>query len=173
MIETPRGTVTIRLSTPDDADLYRALRLKALQDHPEVFGADYESNLSYTSEFWRQRLTPSQTAANYVADVGGELVGMTVVRRDEGAKVQHNGGIFSVYIHPDWRGMGIMDGLLTACIDWAREHEILILKLSVTSVNTAAIRVYLRHGFSVYGVDPMVIYAHGRYYDELLMSMRL
>ncbi len=33
----------IRLLNPEDAVLYKALRLEALQNHPEAFGSDYEA----------------------------------------------------------------------------------------------------------------------------------
>lgn len=174
VIQTTRGTVTIRLSSPNDAESYRALRLQALRDHPEAFGSDYETNLSHPLEFWQQRLTPNPTAANYVAVTeAGKVVGMTAIRREELIKLRHNGSIQSVYVHPEWRGMGIMDALMTACLNHAREQGIVIVKLSVTNTNASAIRVYLRHGFSVYGVDPMMLYLDGIYYDELLMAKRL
>jgi RimJ/RimL family protein N-acetyltransferase len=43
----------------------------------------------------------------------------------------------------------------------------------VVTTNAPAIRCYARHGFTVYGVEPEVIFANGVYYDELLMLRRL
>lgn len=37
------GRLEIRRLNPEDAVLYKALRLEALQNHPEAFGSDYEA----------------------------------------------------------------------------------------------------------------------------------
>ena len=174
-LETPRGTIAIRASRADDAAPFSALRLQAMRDHPEAFGSDYESNVGLPLEHWQKRLTPTPTVTTFLALAGDQdqLVGMTVARRDEGVKLQHNGSIQGVYVHPDWRGLGILDALMTAALDLLRKQGVLVAKLSVNAVNTAAMRAYVRHGFSVYGVEPMVLYVNGVYYDELLMAKRL
>ena len=45
--------------------------------------------------------------------------------------------------------------------------------VSVTATNGPAISLYLRCGFSVYGVDPEITCVNGVYYDELMMARRL
>jgi RimJ/RimL family protein N-acetyltransferase len=45
-----------------------------------------------------------------------------------------------------------------------------VVKLGVITTNTPAIRCYARCGFTVYGIDPKVIYYDGVFYDELLMA---
>lgn len=37
----------IRKLTPEDAALYRTIRLEALRSHPEAFGSSYEEELEY------------------------------------------------------------------------------------------------------------------------------
>jgi RimJ/RimL family protein N-acetyltransferase len=56
---------------------------------------------------------------------------------------------------------------------WAQAQKLVLVKLEVISANTAAIRCYTRCGFTVYGVDPQVIYSDGVYYDELMMVKRV
>lgn len=172
-LDTKRGVVTIRTSNADDAAPFSELRLEAMRAHPEAFGSDYESNVGLPLEHWQKRLTPSATVTTFLAFVDAQLVGITVARRDEGIKLQHNGSIQGVYVHPDWRGLGIIDALLTAALDLLREQGVLVAKLSVNATNTGAMRVYQRHGFSVYGVEPMVLFVNGVYYDELLMAKKL
>ena len=87
--------------------------------------------------------------------------------------MQHTAGIFSIYVQPAWRGLGIAEALIEACVAWARKLDVRLVKLGVVTTNTAAIRCYVRCGFSVYGVEPQVIYHDGVYYDELLMVQRL
>ena len=105
----------------------------------------------------------------YVAEANGALVGMTGIFRHEGAKMRHSAMLWGVYVRPGWRGMGIIDSLIEACIAWARAHAVRQAKLGVVTTNAAAIRSYVRCGFSVYGMEPEVIHHNGVYYDELLM----
>jgi RimJ/RimL family protein N-acetyltransferase len=78
-----------------------------------------------------------------------------------------------VYVNSEWRGMGIIDALIEACVDLAKAQQVRVVKLGVVATNTGAIRVYTRSGFSVYGIEPEVIYHNGVYYDELLMARRI
>jgi ribosomal protein S18 acetylase RimI-like enzyme len=175
-IDTPRGLVTIRPTREDDTVVYRELRLEALRTHPEAFGADYEESLGRPIERWQQNVRDgagTELGITYVAEAAGALVGITGIYRDSGAKMQHRATIWGVYVRADWRGAGIADALIAACIDWARGRGLRLATLSVVTTNAAAIRCYVRCGFSVYGMEPEVIYHNGIYYDELLMVRRL
>jgi L-amino acid N-acyltransferase YncA len=77
--------------------------------------------------------------------------------------------VWGVYVRAAWRGRRVADRLIEACIEWARPHGVRVAKLAVITSNAAAIRCYLRCGFSVYGVEPQVIHVDGVYHDELLM----
>jgi RimJ/RimL family protein N-acetyltransferase len=184
VINTPHGDVTIRPTREADAVAFRELRLEALRTHPEVFGADYDESLARPIEFWQERVRDgagSDLGITYVAvpssrlrpGADGALVGMTGIYRDNHRKMRHSGMIWGVYVLPEWRGTGIAGALIEACVVWAREHGLRLVKLSVVTTNAAAIRRYVRCGFSVYGVEPEVIYYNGVYYDELLMIRRL
>jgi RimJ/RimL family protein N-acetyltransferase len=171
-LQTPHGSVTIRPTREEDAEAYRELRLEALRTHPEAFGADYAESLARPNERWQQNVRDGaggELGILYVAEAGGVLVGMTGVYRDSGAKMRHTGIIWGVYVRPAWRGASIADALIGACMGWAHELEVRLVKLSVVTTNAGAIRCYVRCGFSVYGVEPEVIYHNDVYYDELLM----
>lgn len=175
-ISTPRGDVTIRPTRAADAPAYRDLRLQGLRDHPEAFGSDFESSAARPIEYWQERMrlgAGGEHGVTYVAEAAGELIGVTTLAREELRKIRHNGNIYGVYTRPDWRGAGVADALLEACVESARQLGVRVLKLGVTATNTSAIRLYLRRGFTVYGVDPQVIYHDGVYYDELLMARKM
>ncbi|HJW84436.1 MAG TPA: GNAT family N-acetyltransferase [Anaerolineae bacterium] len=175
MITTLRGDIAIRPAAGSDVAAYRALRLEALRLHPEAFGADYASNLAEPLEYWVTRLQQNtgDDGMIYFAEAGGGLVGMTGLRRGYAPKGQHNGLIWGVYVRPEWRGLKIAEALLGACVDWARARGVRLVKLAVVTTNTAAIRCYTRCGFTVYGIEPEVLYYDGVYYDELLMARRI
>jgi RimJ/RimL family protein N-acetyltransferase len=175
-IDTPRGQITIRPTREEDAAAYRELRLEALRTHPEAFGADYQESAARPIERWQQNVRDgagTDLGITYVAEAGDTLVGMTGIYRDNSAKMGHRGMIWGVYVRPEWRGASIADALIGACVAWAREQRLRLVTLAVVTTNAAAIRCYVRCGFSVYGMDPEVIYHGGVYYDELLMVRKL
>lgn len=172
-IATGQEAVTIRLGVEADALAYRDLRLEALRQHPEAFGSDYETYQAKPMAYWIQRLRfddPENGVILYFAVAGGQLIGMCGISHTDAPKSRHSSYLVSLYVRPDWRGRRIAEGLMAACLDWARGHEITIVKLGVTVKNTPAIRCYARCGFQVYGIEPQAIFHDGTCHDELLMA---
>ena len=169
--------IEFRQSQAGDAPAYRALRLQALREHPEAFGADAVESEAITLDTWRSRLEPqpeaSATAATFVAQAGEALVGMMTIVRMSGAKVQHSANIYAVYVDPAYRGQRIGQQLLALCADWAARRGVMQLKLSVTTSNQSARRLYERCGFELYGTDPAVLKVANTFYDEYLMVRTL
>ena len=135
----------------DDAPAYRALRLKGLQAHPEAFGTDYATSAARPIEYWRERMhsgAGGEQGITYIADAAGELIGMTALVRNDLAKTRHAGSIFGVYTRADWRGTGVADALLGACVAYAGVLGLRLVRLGVVTTNTSAIRLYQRCGFS-------------------------
>jgi RimJ/RimL family protein N-acetyltransferase len=173
IIHTSNGDVLIRPTQTDDAAAYRQLRLESLRAHPEAFGADYETSAARPLAYWQDRMRQGaggQHGVTYVAEARGRLVGMTALVRNELLKTRHSGSIFGVYVHPTWRGAGIADALIEACVAYAQQLGLRLVKLGVVTTNVSAIRLYQRCGFRVYGVEPEAIQHDGVYYDELLMA---
>ena len=78
-----------------------------------------------------------------------------------------------VYVRPEWRGLHLAGALIETCADWARERDVVILKLGVMTNNESAIHCYKRCGFTVYGTEPGALFHEGQYYDEFLMYRSL
>lgn len=175
-LSTSRGEITIRAATVDDAVPLRALRLEALAAQPEAFSADYDQSEAEPAGAWAERIRRNEAEDEGViciAAAGDGLLGMTGIYRGNRPKTRHSGSIWGVYVTPAWRGMGIAEALLEACIDWARQRGVTVAKLGVVTTNTPAIRLYARCGFQVYGLEPQVIYYDGIFYDELLMAKKV
>jgi ribosomal protein S18 acetylase RimI-like enzyme len=98
---------------------------------------------------------------------------MTGIRIGESPKTRHGAYIWGVYIRPEWRGLHIAEGLIEECAQWARQRNVVILKLGVMANNESAIRCYQRCGFTTYGHEPRTLFLQGHYYDEFLMSRDL
>jgi RimJ/RimL family protein N-acetyltransferase len=172
-LTTQNGPVTIRPAEVEDALRLRLLRLEGLRDAPAAFAADYDRSAAEPVERWVERIneyTQGKQSVIYVAEVGEQLIGMTGLGRGHWRKTEHAGVVWGVYVQPAWRGVHIAEALIEECIAWGRAQGVTVVKLGVITTNSAAIRCYLRCGFTVYGVDPQAICYNGVVYDELLMA---
>lgn len=173
-----RYTVTVRPIRLDDLDAFRAMRVEALRDCPLGFTADLATVESRTLDAWREQVAKSTGDGGNVimlADAGAArgLAGMAGVFTMEQPKLAHAGIVWGVYVRPSFRGGGLGERLVRACVDWARAKSLVTLKLGVTAGNDVARRCYERCGFTTYGVEPMAVQWERRFYDELLMAMKL
>ena len=161
---------TIRQLRPADAADYRTIRLAALQNAPEAFGSTYEMEAGQTMSGWEERL---QTPGAFAAFMDGKIVGMARFVQDAGsAKERHKGAVYAMYVAPQARGQGIGSALLEALISHA-SGVVEQLRLGVVDTNEAAIRLYQKHGFEIYGKELRALKTAQGYSDEVLMALRL
>jgi ribosomal protein S18 acetylase RimI-like enzyme len=175
-LTTSQGTISVGPAITDEAALVRELRLEELSNHPEAFTYDLTVARGEGVEFWAERIRNyerEQSGAIMVARSGEQLVGIAGIVRADRPKTRHNASIWGVYVRPEWRGYHVAEALIVECLAWAQAQKLVLVKLEVISANTAAIRCYTRCGFTVYGVDPQVIFSDGVYYDELMMVKRV
>ena len=166
--------IIIRHATPADVNSYRELRLEALKNHPTAFGADYEESSTRPNEHWQERLKMDKDKeALFFAESDDQLVGMTGIFRGSSKKSHHDSMVWGVYVKPQWRGNHISESLVHACLNWAIEQNIVIVKLAVVTNNLPAIRCYEHCGFTTYGIEPKAIGYNGKYYDEYLMAIEI
>ena len=165
--------LTIRPAVVADAPALFELRRQALRNHPEAFSSDQTREDARGVDFWAQRIEDVADSVIYVAAAGPDLVAMTGVYRESQAKLHHLAAVWGVYVQPEYRGRGLATQMIDAGIAWARERDVLMLKLAVVTTNTAAIRCYVRAGFRVYGVEPKALQHDSVFYDELLMALEL
>jgi ribosomal protein S18 acetylase RimI-like enzyme len=141
----------VRVS-PEDWELWRALRRAALAEAPDAFGstlADW-SGAGDSEHRWRDRLT--SVPLNLVLTVDGDPVGM-VSATGPGSDCAIE--LISLWVRPDARGQGVADEAVRQVIGWAdAEHADCHLFLSVRTGNEPARRLYERHGFVDAGPSP-------------------
>lgn len=153
-----------RLEVADVED-YRAIRLAALRTEPESFGALYEVEAALPIASFVERL---ESGIVFGAYAGGRIVGVAGFRRETGAKERHKGVVWGVCVQRAARGQGVAASLIAGIIEVARPI-VEQLTLSVVQGNDAAIALYRRHGFTVYGVEPRARKNAGGYVDKVLM----
>ncbi len=141
--------VELREVGPDDWELFRLVRLRALEDAPDVFSTllsewQGEGDLE---ERWRARL--DGVPYNIVAVADGQSVGQaSATRLDERGSVE----LISMWVAPDVRGTGIGLALIDAVMEWAEIVGAGIVTLAVKRGNSHAIALYERAGFIDQGV---------------------
>jgi ribosomal protein S18 acetylase RimI-like enzyme len=173
LLTTFKGVITIRSAVPDDAALLRELRLESLASHPKVFAADHASTAAEPVEVWVERIAEyalDNKGVICVASTENQLIGMIGLVRGHWPKTRHSGTLWGVYVKAEWRGFYVAEALVKECIAWAQAQGLAMVKLAVITTNTSAIRCYARCGFTIYGIDPKVIYYNDVFYEELLMA---
>ena len=108
------------------------------------------------------------------AFAGGRLAGVANLRPvHPGDRARHRAGVGIAVLRVYW-GQGIGSALLASLIGAAKTTNLEQLELDVVEGNAAAVALYEKHGFQVYGRHPrMIKYRDGRYADALLMMLVL
>jgi len=161
--------ISIRRLAADDAAAFRAIRLEALERHPEAFQSVHRDEAADPLDRIAERLARSTV---FGASRGDGLVGMAGFFVHQGEKVRHKGVLWGMYVQAEARGLGIGASLVERVIAHARA-EVEILGLSVVTENVSARRLYERLGFVAYGTEPRAMKQNGIYYDEVLMAKTL
>ncbi|MEP6875634.1 MAG: N-acetyltransferase [Burkholderiales bacterium] len=167
--------VTIRRLVPADLAAYKALRDEMLAAHPESFSSDPAPERapdSYLSRLGLQRSEGGEFTLG--AWQFGQLVGAVSCERDPRTKVRHIGHVIGMMVQSETQGLGIGRALLEACIAQARAADgLVMLTLTVTAGNAAAVRIYERAGFVRYGSLPRAIVVDGVYHAKDQMTLSL
>jgi len=154
--------IEVRQLTEDDAEIYREIRLQALELHPEAFQATYESAAELPLDAFRQRL---RRYALFGGFSDGTLCGIVGFLPLKNPKISHKGLIWGMYVKEEARGSGLAEKILEAVVDYARD-EVEQLLLSVIEDNGRARRFYEKMGFEPYGLERRALKIGDRYYDE-------
>ncbi len=136
--------IELRELTSDDWQVWRELRLAALEEAAYAFGSQLADWVDAAEDRWRARLE-LPGGRNVVALLDGTPVGMA-----SGLPTEEEGivELVSMWIASTARGRGVGDRLMTQVEQWAREAGAHTLQLSVADGNDKAHALYLRSGFA-------------------------
>lgn len=147
----------IRVLTDKDWLSYKTVRLNSLKDSPSSFGSTYEREAALSDTDWQSRLKHKpgvNISFPLVAEMNGNPVGLASgVVWDKDPSVTY---IYQMWVSPEARGTGIARALLEHITSWAESRGCESLKLSVTTVNDAAVNLYQSVGFNPSGtLEPL------------------
>jgi ribosomal protein S18 acetylase RimI-like enzyme len=139
--------IEVQLLGPDDWQLWRQMRLEALEESAAAFSSALAqwTGPGDTEERWRARI--SNVPLNVVLRLDGAPAGMVsaYVRADDTVE------LISMWTAPFARGRGVGDAAVRAVLGWADPRDVV---LSVKADNKPAIALYQRHGFIDAGQSP-------------------
>ena len=167
----PPGGVVVRTVTGDDWELFRRLRLAALQDAPLAFGSTYEREVGRAEAEWRDRLgLPDGT--RLIAYVGDEPAGIAgaylrTEERDDGPVAE----LVSMWVDPAHRTSGVGRVLVESVVDWVAGRGLPEVRLMVAAENQAAVRFYERLGFRRNGYTQPLPHDESRLEHEMVRSL--
>ncbi len=149
--------------TPLNTFLFKAVRLRALQDAPHAFSSTYAKEIRLTDSDWIKRVERwnGESGAGFLAMDEDTACGIAGSFLDENDATRAQ--LISMWTAPTHRQRGVGRLLVNDILNWARGRNASVLRLMVTSNNEPAIQFYQRLGFAAtgrtepYPNDPAVI----------------
>lgn len=164
-------TIRIRMLDEDEWQLYRAVRLAALQDAPGAFVARFEDEVSFGDDFWRERMS---RAHRIIAERGDEPVGVVCLGlHNENPETAE---VFGLWTAPTVRGERAAWGLVSTASRKASEDGCRLLYFWVGSDNAVAVGFASSFGFRPTAERRLVRVADGvveKDADEVAMVLPL
>jgi RimJ/RimL family protein N-acetyltransferase len=166
--------ITIRVLSAADAEIYRAIRLEALQQAPEAFASSYDEESARPLEVFRERLAGKFGGITFAAFVAGEIAGTAGGVREDRLKTRHKLLLVGVYVRQAHRRHGLGEQLVSRVLQHARElGDVRVVQLKVACDNRPASALYERLGLTVYGIERRAIKLGERLIDEELRAIEL
>lgn len=161
-----------RLTTLEDAEKYRVLRLESLQNSPESFASSYDEEKDFSVEKIKHDFQRNDSFT-YGAFDNGELVGIITLYKDQLYKLSHRAHLGAMYVSPAKRSLGIGKVLMEEALKQAKELPgVEQVYLAVVSSNEPAKRLYASLGFEVFGTEKKGLRLdHDTYYDVDFMIL--
>ncbi|MFJ4210992.1 GNAT family N-acetyltransferase [Paenarthrobacter sp. NPDC089675] len=151
----------IRKLAGADWELLKSVRLEMLADTPMAYIESLASARRQTDSQWQERASAMSAAdsVTWVADegtAGSKLRALmrVVIKHPQTPDRPLQAMLISVYVAPEYRGVGLADRLLQRSVVSATEDlSAGILELGVHQDNARALAFYRRHGFHLTGAS--------------------
>lgn len=147
---TATATVRIRRIRPEDGLVLRDLRLRSIADAPDAFGQPLAEARRRPEKEWHRSARQSSHGDNrawLIAETDDRTVGLVQGRRRRPGTLL----LFSMWVDPAARRLGVGRLLIERLEDWARGWDATETVLWVVGANASAIEFYRELGFTPIG----------------------
>jgi RimJ/RimL family protein N-acetyltransferase len=125
-----------------------------------------------TVEEQKKRINEVLSSGNgviFVAEENGTLIGYLSAIGEQFARNKHTVSIV-IGILETYTGQGLGTAFFKRLQDWAREHSIHRLELTVMAHNQRGVGLYQKMGFEIEGIKRDSLLVDGSFVDEFYMS---
>ncbi len=142
---TLRGVV-VRQLRASEVDVYRSIRLRALECDSAAFESSYEREVSFDDATWSSRLASfaGRPGAVFVIEIDGRAEAMMGIGS---SSIEAQAVIWGMWVAPAFRRRGYGEQLLAAGITWAGNLGLESISLEVFPANIAAAALHRAAGF--------------------------
>jgi phosphinothricin acetyltransferase len=165
----PATELQVRAARFDDLLLIQDIHNQGIIDR--VATLDTELRSMAETQLWFKRHGPRHPVL--VAETSGSVAGWASLNTFNVRPAYQYVADLSIYLARPWRGKGLGARLLAPLIALARELGYHKIVLSAFPTNTAGLRLYERHGFTVVGIYKEMGLLDGRWVDTILMEKLL
>jgi GNAT superfamily N-acetyltransferase len=145
--------VEVRRVRSGEGEVLRDLRLRSVEDAPEVFGQTLDEALQRSPSEWQRLASEASlghSRAAFTAWIDAQAVGLVVARR----RPPDTLALFRMWVDSGRRRRGIGRALIDEAEAWARAWGATSSILWVSPLNLPAIAFYRRLGFVAETVGP-------------------
>ena len=150
--------------TPDDWQVFRAVRLAMLADAPEAFASTLEDESKHDEAAWRAVLAARMQVV--ARDERGEVLG-TAGGVGDGPTLE----LIAMWVAPGARRHGVGEALVRRIIELGCTTASRQILLEVAEDNPAAERLYIRCGFSRTGATGPIRSGEPRMRAEMRLAL--
>jgi hypothetical protein len=112
-------SITARALTPEDWEIFRQIRLRALRAHPGVYLGSYKDAAARTEREWKEMLDGHGKCIFGLFDCD-RMIGLAAIFTSRDDPSGQSGVLAMVYIDPSYRGRYLSKLLYQIRIDWAK-----------------------------------------------------
>lgn len=157
--------------TPDDWELLKDMRLRALQTDPLAFGRTYNEELQLRDEDWKEKLAEPDSEW-FFSKKDDKFIAMAGIHFAKRATIQHRAEIVGVFVEPEYRKQGIGEDLMRKIIAKLKANSRTAkIELNVRTPQEPAIEMYKKLGFRTVGIHEKNAKIEGKYYDMISMEL--
>jgi len=167
-----QASIGLRPFKRSEWDIFKDLRLHALQTEPGVFSSSYDMEVNRSPEEWQDTI---EGPGHQVFGLFNEdnLIGITACftwREDPSGETAV---LAMSFIVPEQRGQGLSRLLYKGRLEWIRAHpQFRRVVVSHRLSNTISARANQRHGFEAFGRASHT-WGDGTVEDEIMYEMDL